>query len=709
MIGLSDQFLQIRDALVKPHVRRRISPPKIIGWISGMAGIGKTTIAKRVFNDPSVKENFGCRAFVTVGLELQLDQVLQSITSQINLDYEEMIVEGDEGDDLYERFLRILSARKSLIVLDDVWVEEWEAIIGKRLIIEDPGSRILVTSRSDAFSTSHFCALKVRFMNEEESWELLKMNVFDDEEEVCSPQLVKAGKKIAHKCEGLPLLIIAVANQIKSNVEDWNRVAEKPNSVLEEASHQISEVLLSSYHRISEEEKLRFLYIAAFPLNYIVLHSTIVNLWCVEGFIAPWDISFVNNFHLLLEKNLVLGHQKSWTSGETKACSLHSAYWYLSKRVANDNKILYVINTCADGLDECVKSHRRLAIYENVLLAIKEVHNKIASISAVRSLLCTGPYHQYEVPLCLEWKLLKILDALTIRFYEFPVEVVKLTRLRYLALTCNANLPPSISKLWSLEFLIVHQHLSIKRAVAADDHESYVPVEIWKLQELEHLEIPGRNLPDPPHPGVVLPNLKKLLDVGVESCTKGVLESFRRLQKLRIQIDPDAAASVSCLDDISCFYLLKSFQCVIMNPLLLPAPPLSIFPSLILKLSLSGFGYPWEDMHNIAELPNLKVLKLKCYAFQGENWEAEEMRFPELGHLFIEDTDLVQWTAGDQTFKWLTRLTIKNCYNLEEIPRLPEDVDIELVDCNPLVESCANQWSYYVKASYSWNEKKLKP
>ncbi|KAH6788745.1 hypothetical protein C2S51_003751 [Perilla frutescens var. frutescens] len=688
MVGLSDQFLEIRNQLnPKPKPKSRFDgmfPSEIIVWMSGMAGIGKTMLAKKIYHDPSVKANFECRAFVRVGQEFRIREVLQAIAAQLDPDCEEIVMKlGDDS----QCFFRIVTVRKSLIVLDDVWDSTFVGLL-RRIggLHEDFGSRILVTSRIHVQRYSHCYDLKMRLMNEEESWELLRRNVFGDLESSCPPQLVKVGKKIAEKCEGLPLLIIAVApvllSKAQKNVEDWNRVAEKPKLVMEEACDQISEVLLLSYHQLSEESKLCFLYIAAFTLNYIVRCSRIINLWCAERF------NHLDVFDTLVEKNLVMAHQQGWNwiDVKTKACSLHCAYWYVSKRVAKNNKFLYIIDSYEDGLDKCVESHRRLAIHTNVMFAIKEVHNKIASVPTVRSLLCTGPYHQYQVPICWEWRLLRVLDALSIRYYEFPIEVVKLIQLRYLALTCNADIPPSISKLWNLEFLIVHQH---------------------------HLEINGRNLPDPPHRRAVLPNLTKLLGVGAASCTKAVLGSIPHLRKLRIQIElaPNAAEILSGFDHISFLHELQSLQSVVMNPTLSHPPlPLSVSSSRLRKLSLSGFGYPWEDMSKIAHLPYLEVLKLKSFAFRGEKWEVEHMEFGQLEYLLIEDTDLAQWTARDEMpcFRNLMQLRMKNCHKLQQISSsLFSPVGIELIDCNPLAEKqlCDAEVGK-VTANYSWKEEK---
>ncbi|KAK6153297.1 hypothetical protein DH2020_012936 [Rehmannia glutinosa] len=297
-----------------------------------------------------------------------------------------------------------------------------------------------------------------------------------------------------------------------------------------------------------------------------------------------------------------------------------------------------------------------------------------------------------------------VLDTITIRFYEFPLELLKLVHLRYLAFTYDGKIPASISKLWNLQFLIVHPYVSVKSSKAP----SYLPVEIWDMKELKYLQIMGSNLPEPC--GAILPNLLTLLDVSPHSCTKGVLEGLPNLMKLGIQIElaPDVDEALSCFDHISYLYALESLKCVVVNPeirheVVAPPAPLSIFPSLLKKLSLSGFGYLWEDTHIFASLPSLEELKLRCYAFRGQKWETEDVGFLGLKVLTIEDTDLVHWTVGRGSFRSLRCLSLKHCYKLEQIPRefcyfLSE---IELVDCNPLAVACAKQMG---KQSHVLNE-----
>ncbi|KAL7115436.1 hypothetical protein ACP275_04G184100 [Erythranthe tilingii] len=360
-----------------------------------------------------------------------------------------------------------------------------------------------------------------------------------------------------------------------------------------------------------------------------------------------------------------------------------------------------------DIFTEGVKRQRRLCIQNNILFGIKDVCDSMTSISMVRSLLCTGPYHQYPVPVCLEnFRLLRILHALTIRFYKFPIELLmKLVQLTYLAFTCDEDLPASISKLWNLKVLIVNRHLSI---VKSSKNSSYLPMEIWDMKELNDIRITGSNLPYPCE-GSFLPNLTRLLNVGPQSCTKDVFERIPNLQKMGIQIElaPDATHEFFCFfDHISNLHKLEILQCVIVNPILkteIPTP-FPIFPSSLTDITLSGLGYPWEETSMISSLPNLTKLKLQCYAFRGPKWQVHKNDFRQLEMLMIEDTDLVHWTVEDyQCLDKLEWLGIRHCYKLDEIPHAfgEELCNIEIVDCNHHALASAKQLKKDLDGKYN--------
>ncbi|KAL7114928.1 hypothetical protein ACP275_04G151700 [Erythranthe tilingii] len=686
--------------------------------MGGLFGIGKTSFIAEIFDDPLISRHFSRRAWVEVGPEYQPQEIMLSILVQINPNTtrDQMLIEADGGLANLERLVGSIVTR-FLIVLDDVWnTDVWDELSRLLPDCKSNGSRVLLTTRNEAVArTANYqgIAYQIPFLNEEESWCLLRKKVFGDD--VCPPQLVKAGKKIAKNCEGLPLTVVTVSYSLSisdKTVEYWNKVAEKNSLVFINAYEQMSDVLFPSYNYLPQRLKACFLFLGVFYQNYEIPFSKLVNLWSVEQFLQPDSSTTFKDYAVRCLEELVcrcvvlVGQMRSVSDTSSsiyaiKTCTLHSSFWYLCKREAGKSKFFHVLKSYADGLADAITSQRRLCIHNNILFGIEDVHTSMLEScgSTARSLLCFGPHHQYPVPICLGLRLLRILDALTIHLYEFPLEVLKLVLLRYLALTFNGELPLSISKLCHLEYLIVFRTLSIIKSSGA---HSYLPMEIWDMKELKRLQFVGSDLPDPCEEGSLLPNLVSLVDVGVQSCTKGVLEGIPNLRKLgiRIELAPDATEPpLKCFDHISCLQKLESLKCIVVNPnptmtdVLCSRISASIFPEHLKKLTLSGFGYPWKEMRNIASLPRLQVLKLQCYAFRGPIWETRDNGFASLRFLLIEDTDLEIWRVGCGSFENLKSLAIKHCYKLQEFPyEFCGTVEkVEIVDCNTWALNWAQQ------------------
>ncbi|KAH6778933.1 hypothetical protein C2S52_010170 [Perilla frutescens var. hirtella] len=735
MVGLSDLYAELKEDMVT----RWFEAVKVFA-IVGMAGIGKTTLAKEIFEDLDIVEWFECRAWVEVGREWRLQEIIRGIVAQVKPDEMVSTEEEDDEDEKISDYLKeCLKGKRYLIVLDDVWDGQvWydlkELLTStKQNVVE---SRVLLTSRirtvADRGILPGSDSFDMRLLDKEESWDLLREKVFDGEP--CSFQLERAGRRIAEKCDGLPLTILAVADllsEAEKTLEYWNKVAtQEKHQLFVEAYEQVSKVLNPSYENLPQHLKMCLLYMGIFPQNHNVPTSKIINMWIAEGLILEPNTTKSSKKLAVkcldeLAANSVVVYQKSTKSSsnmsisheEIKACGLHCSWWHLCHKEATKINFFHVLNSREDSLVKRIKGQSRLSIHNNILLAIKEVYESLEDqcASSARSLLLYGPYSRYPIPICSAFKLLEVLDALKIRFYGFPLQVLELVELKYLTLTYDGKLPPSISKLRKLQFLIVCPHQNIGALV-------YLPREIWDIKELKHLQVMGSDLPD--FWGTPLPTLSTLLDVSAHSCTKGVFERIHNVRKLgiRIELPPDHCGEpLSCFDHISDLKKLKSLKCVVVNPELrselVPPPTLAAFPLHLKKLALSGMGYPWAEMSNIAALENLQVLKLRCNAFQGPKWEIEENTFPALEYLLIEDSDLEQWKVGCGNFKWLDHLSIRHCYKLQELNwEFDECISrIEVVDCDPIVEKQIKEtmWGKGIPAldfyvHYSWNDGKLK-
>ncbi|KAH6795148.1 hypothetical protein C2S52_005625 [Perilla frutescens var. hirtella] len=684
MVGLSDLYTGLKEDIVRVVYYGGDVKLHSIS-IVGMAGIGKTTLAEKIFEDLDIVEWFDCRAWVVVGREWKLQEIIRGIVAQV----------WDEVNELLKTSTQIVVGSHVLLTSTIQEVVDHSGLV--------PG----------------LDSLDMPLLNKEESWDLLRDRVFGVES--CSFQLERAGRRIAEKCDGLPLTIITVAgllSEAEKTPEQWNEVAtQKKHQIFAAAYDQVSKVLYPSYENLPQHLKICILHMGVFPKKYEIPTSKVINMWIAEGVILePNNKAESSKKHAmkcldqLASNSVVMVHKKSTKSSSKmsiadegiKICGLHSSWWHLCYKEARKINFFHILNNLDDSLGESIKGQSRLSIHTNILLGFKEVYDSIEDncASSACSLLFYGPYNRYPIPICSALKLLRVLDALTVRFYEFPLQVLELVELRYLALTYDGKLPPSVSKLQKLHFLIVRPHQNIGALL-------YLPPEIWDLKELKHLQVIGSDLPD--FRGTHLPNLSTLLDVGAHSCTKGVFERVHNLRKLgiRIELAPDHSDEpLSCLDHVSNLKELKSLKCVVVNPELtselVPPPTLPIFPSYLKKLALSGMGYPWAEMSKIASLKKLEVLKLRCNAFQGPKWEIEENTFQNLEYLLIEDSDLEHWKVGLGNFKWLEHLSIKHCYKLTKIDWECEDNISMIEDC---LDNFKDQNEFYYEKGQSKNEK----
>ncbi|XP_057811746.1 putative late blight resistance protein homolog R1A-10 [Salvia miltiorrhiza] len=297
MVGLSDEFQKARDDLLKD---KNYS-------IMGMAGIGKTTLARHIFEDPSIQSHFEFRAWVRVGRKCESNELLRCVLAQVDSNAYQNLTQGDDDVAELVRILKeSLKDKKCLIVLDDV-----EVAYGLTNCFQDKNIvgriRFLLTSRQ-SIGDPKGGSERVRFLNEEESKELLGEKVFG--EEGFPPQLEELGEKIAKKREGLPLMIVTVAELLSKadkTPEYWIEVLVKQRSpVFVDAFNQISEVFFPSYDYLPQYLKMFFLDIGAFPPYNDFNIFTLNIMLSAEGFLEPiGEESCLENlsswYHLVLD------------------------------------------------------------------------------------------------------------------------------------------------------------------------------------------------------------------------------------------------------------------------------------------------------------------------------------------------------------------------------------------------------------------------
>ncbi len=213
-VGLSDLSHKIINQLLRSGSIEGMLFYSFVVSLVGMAGIGKTHLAALIYHHPLIVQHFHVRLWVGAGPKYQPNNIYVDILSQL-LHKPRDLFKEESQDKLIDLIgSRLKSNERYLIVLDDLWTQVHEILIFLHQQCEGNRSRFLITTRlQEVAAYESYTIHQMPFLNNEESWNLLWMNVFVDK---CSfpPQLEKVGRKIAENCEGLPLLILAVNNII---------------------------------------------------------------------------------------------------------------------------------------------------------------------------------------------------------------------------------------------------------------------------------------------------------------------------------------------------------------------------------------------------------------------------------------------------------------------------------------------------------------
>ncbi|KAL1826250.1 hypothetical protein ACET3Z_004662 [Daucus carota] len=145
--------------------------------ICGMGGLGKTTLAQKIYNHSTIKTYFSGLAWVTISQKWQTKLVLQRILICLVPEKKREILQSD-NDKLVDDLLQIQQQRKCLIVLDDIWsADAWDSLKAA-LKVEKSVSKLLLTSRSNDVATylnPKGYIHRPEFLSQEQSWELLQL------------------------------------------------------------------------------------------------------------------------------------------------------------------------------------------------------------------------------------------------------------------------------------------------------------------------------------------------------------------------------------------------------------------------------------------------------------------------------------------------------------------------------------------------------
>ncbi|KAF8394048.1 hypothetical protein HHK36_020250 [Tetracentron sinense] len=506
-ISLEKDMEALVAQLITAEERRRVIS------IVGMGGLGKTTLATKLYNHNLVKRHFDCSAWVFISQQCQRKDVLQSILKRVSAPTKEEMERMNE-EDLVEKLYHVLEEKRYLVVLDDIWSSETWDLLKFAFPNGKVGSKIMITTRNkevalhaDPFSLPH----EPRCLTDGESWVLLCKKAFPKDVvargDFLDADMQRLGREMVKKCRGLPLAVIVLGGLLatKKLPYEWEMVYKNFNIYLSKDQQQqgVLGILALSYYDLPYYLKPCFLYLGLFPEDFEISTNQLIRLWVAEGFVTlqdegegegPMEDLAEKCLEELIFRCMVqVGRRDS--NERVKTFRIHDLMRDLCIKEAKVDSFLEILHDgghmeVADSFSISVAKACRCAIHfehkRNIPWEQRSSHlRSILFFQTVANEIDIG-FRKQMIFICKKFKLLRVLDLRgPLQIMILDREIGSLVHLRFLGLRGSIllKLLPSLRNLRGLQTLDFKHHNSPLN----DCPEYKVPNVICKMKQLRHL------------------------------------------------------------------------------------------------------------------------------------------------------------------------------------------------------------------------------
>ncbi|PWA85185.1 NB-ARC domains-containing protein [Artemisia annua] len=463
--------------------------------IVGMGGMGKTTLAKLLYDDQLVKDHFELKAWVCVPDDFDSFNISKVIYQSV----------GGEQKDLVDlNLLQValrdkLMGKRFLLVLDDVWSEKWEdwKTLEGPFFAGASGSKIIITTRKKELLRkllNHDHPYILQKLSPDDALSLFAQNALGENNFDLFPQLRQHGEGIVKKCDGLPLALEALGRLLRNwtDEEEWKRLLDNEIWMLEDEGG-ILPALRLSYQDLSVRLKQLFAYCCLIPKDCVFGKKDLILLWMAEGFLhnsatkKSMEHLGEEYFQELLSRSFF-----QRVSHEESLFVMHDLMNDLATSVAGEFFLRLDINMEKNVWKEAFRKHRHMSfVCEEYTTYNKfkafERGNSLRTFLAVPNVVRDASWRTFYlsskilVDTLPQLQLLRVLSLSKLNIDEVPKCVGNMKQLRYLNLsrTRITHLPESVCNLYNLQTLIV----------CGCDTLTMLPDNFLKLKSLRHFDI----------------------------------------------------------------------------------------------------------------------------------------------------------------------------------------------------------------------------
>ncbi|KAK1601261.1 hypothetical protein QYE76_026978 [Lolium multiflorum] len=429
--------------------------------IVGVGGIGKTTLAKKVFNDEIINAEFDKTIWLSINQNFDKVELIKTMIT---------LAGGECGGGAVLAVLQpilttAVTGKKLFIVMDDAWSPRaWDDMLGSHLAnVVARGSRILVTTRDERIARgmkAMFPYHHIDKLEEEDGWSLLKKQIASCETDGHEIDTLKdIGLQIVAKCDGLPLAIKVLGGllcQKEKKHHEWKMVLDDSIWSVNEMPEELNHAVYLSYEDLPSCIKQCLLYYSLIPKTATLDKHDIVGMWIAEGFLHGTSDNLeelgTKYYKELIVRNLI---EPNPEYVDQSVCSMHDVVRSFAQFVSRDEAL--AAHSGETNIGSKLSAHKflRLSLESKSSESDGLEWSSLQTQTILRTLILVGHINMKSADLLVHFPSLRTLHADSTGVGELAEVLHEFKHLRFLSLENSdiASLPDNLGKLKFLRFI----------------------------------------------------------------------------------------------------------------------------------------------------------------------------------------------------------------------------------------------------------------